>query len=264
MTDDANSFQPVQGIALLKECSWPKLSVRYDRALRTAISYILEHYEAQGIVVSGSIIRGNPDSASDFDTYVIHARAERQRIQRFFAGVPTEIFLNPPTAIRRYFRDEQKSARPGTAHMLTTGFVILDRDPIVRTLIHEAEAALAKRPALSEQELTQRRYGAADCFENAVDIAQSNPVNALKILHQAVELMLDYHFYATNQWLPRTKELLAGLSESRPDLGRLATQFYQETNPILKFQIGEALAQRILGVTGFFEWESDPETVVEE
>ena len=108
----------------------------------------------------------------------IHAKPERQRIQKFFHGVPAEIFVNPPAAIRGYMRDERKQGRPSDSHMLTTGFVILDRDPIVQTLIQEAEVAIAKRPDLSPQELTFKRYFAADNLENAVDIAQSDPANA--------------------------------------------------------------------------------------
>ena len=247
----------------MKECRWPKLSDRYSKALRATVAYILDNFDVHGIIVSGSIIRGNPNAGSDFDTVVIHAKPERQRIQKFFHGVPAEIFVNPPAAIRSYMRDEQKSGRPSDSHMLTTGFVILDRDPIVQTLIQEAQVAIAKRPELSQQALTFKRYFAVDCFENAVDIAQSDPANASLILHKAVQDMIDYHFLATNQWQPRVKEMLAGLAKSDAALGALAYQFYDEADLTEKFKIAEALAQRILGETGFFEWASYPEAFTE-
>ena len=136
---------------MFNECQWPKLDDHYAQALRAAVVYVLEHFDVHGIIVSGSIIRGNPNAGSDFDTYVIHAKPERQRIQKRFHGVPAEIFVNPPAAIRSYFQSEQKSGSPCTAHMLTTGFVILDRNPVVQALIHEAEEAMAKRPDLSDQ-----------------------------------------------------------------------------------------------------------------
>ncbi len=71
---------------------------------------------SHGIIVAGTHISGNPDPTSDLDIYVIHAHPQRQRIQKRFKGVPAEIFVNPPAAIRRYFAEEVR--RPSTAHML--------------------------------------------------------------------------------------------------------------------------------------------------
>ncbi len=243
----------------MQDCQWPALPEHYDKALRATINYILDNFDVHGIVVSGSIIRGNPNASSDFDTVVIHAKPERQRVQKFFHGVPAEIFVNPPAAIRSYFQDERKSGKPSTAHMLTTGFVLLDRDPIVQRLIQEAKDALAQSPGLSAQALTFKRYGAADLYENAVDIVESNPANASFILHDAVHQMLEYHFFESDQWLPRLKETLDTLDRTNPELGQLAYRFYNETGIAEKVQIAELLAEKILGETGFFQWETSPE-----
>lgn len=256
---ESSSDQISNNSALLNQCLWPALPTRYSKALRELVSFIIQSYDVHGIIVSGSIIRGNPNAGSDFDTCVIHAKPERQRIQKYFHGVPAEIFLNPPAAIRSYFRDEQKSGRPSTAHMLSTGFVILDRDPVVQSLIGEAKSSLAQRPDLSLQALTFKRYGAADLLENAADIIESNPANASLILHSAVEKIIEYHFLSENQRLPRLKEMLAGLAESDPEIGALAYQFYSDAELPAKLTIAEQLAQQILGEVGFFEWESMPE-----
>lgn len=252
------------GLDDLAKCQWPALAEQYNRALRATVAYILENFNVHGIIVSGSIIRGNPNSGSDFDTYVIHTKPERQRVQKVFHGVPSEIFINPPAAIRSYFRNEQKGGRPCTAHMLTTGFVTLDRHPIVQILLSEAAEAMSKRPNLSAQELTFRRYGAADLYENAVDIAHSDSANASLILYKAVEQIIEYFFLDANQWVPRYKEVLVALSEDKPELGALAYQFYNEADLTKKFQIAEGLAQQILGETGFFEWETTPQPFSED
>ena len=81
---------------LLAECNWPKLAEKYDIALRMAINYILENYKPIGIIASGTIICGTPDKSSDLDIYVIHNESFRQRLQKYFNGVPAEIFINPP------------------------------------------------------------------------------------------------------------------------------------------------------------------------
>jgi len=119
---------------LLSQCKWPELEEKYDLALRSAVDFILENYSVLGIVVSGTIIRGNPDPSSDLDIYVIQSEPFRQRLQKLFNKIPAEIFINPPKAVEGYFEKEQEARRPLTAHMLATGFVILELDPIINKL----------------------------------------------------------------------------------------------------------------------------------
>ena len=58
---------------------------------------------------------------------MIHRGSFRQRVQKFFSGVPAEIFVNPPSGIEKYFTEEHAVRRPLTAHMLATGFVVTEQ-----------------------------------------------------------------------------------------------------------------------------------------
>jgi ribosomal protein S18 acetylase RimI-like enzyme/predicted nucleotidyltransferase len=244
---------------LLVNCRWPDLSLPYNQALREAVAYILGRFDVLGIIVSGAIIQGRPDPTSDLDIYVIHARP--QRIQKRFNGAPAEIFVNPPAAIRGYFREERD--RPCSAHMLANGFVILDSDPVVEELRSEARHWLQQPSDLNESELTRLRYGAADNYDNAKDIAARDLANASLILHMAVRAMLQYHFLAANRFVPREKELLHALYEFDAGLGALASDYYQTGDTDTRFNLARKIAQRTIGVEGFFEWESDLEDVQE-
>src|SRR5215471_12837983 len=102
---------------MLEKCDFPKLPAKYDRALREAVAFVLNSFKPVGIIATGTIVRGNPDAASDIDLWVVHLEPMRQRIQRFFNNVPSEIFLNPPWTIHDYFVQDQASARPISAHM---------------------------------------------------------------------------------------------------------------------------------------------------
>src|SRR5262252_3559240 len=113
--------------SLLELCRWPELGEPYADALRQAVAFVLVETDPVGIVATGTVIRGEAHPASDIDLYVLHDAPYRRRVQRFFAGVPTEIFINPAQAVRSYFRDEHRTGRRITAHMLATGFVVLDR-----------------------------------------------------------------------------------------------------------------------------------------
>jgi predicted nucleotidyltransferase len=242
-------------------CTWPDLPERYDHALREAVAYILGRYTPVGIIAAGSILRRNPDPSSDLDIYVLHLAPFRQRLQKFFNGVPAEIFVNPPAAVEEYFTNEQASARPITAHMLVNGFVILDRHPVVEQLRQRALALLATPPALSPAQHTWKRYMASNLLEDAIDVAPRDPQTAQIFLAQAVFAMLQYHFEAAGRFIPRTKELLTQLDALDPPLSALARQFYTSGDFTTRLHAAEQIADRTVQVRGFFEWETEPEQV---
>ena len=249
--------------ALLDRCHWPALTEPYATALTEAVTFILARFAVQGIIVSGSIISGNANPSSDLDIMVLHAKPQRQRLQRFFQGVPAEIFVNPPQSIRGYFQEERKSGRPQTAHMWATGFVLLDDDPLVNVLRQEAAKWLQQRPDRAPLALTINRYFNADEFENALDIADTDPAMASLLMHHAIFNMIAYRFLAANLNVPRHKEILAKLTTLDPAAGELVQRFLLEADLAQKFTLGTQVAQMLNGAIGFFEWETELETIAE-
>jgi predicted nucleotidyltransferase len=67
-------------------CNFPKLPDKYDRALREAVSFVLERFKPVGIIAAGTVVRGTPDATSDLDVWVIHMEPFRQRLQKFLLG----------------------------------------------------------------------------------------------------------------------------------------------------------------------------------
>jgi predicted nucleotidyltransferase len=102
--------------SVLARCTWPPLPSPYDEALRDAVAFILREVDPVGIIATGTIVRGTPHESSDLDVFVIHGAPHRRRIQRFFHGVPAEIFINPASTVRRYFAEECRDGRPITAN----------------------------------------------------------------------------------------------------------------------------------------------------
>mgnify|MGYP001765530049 CR=1 FL=1 len=246
---------------LLSHCTWPDLPERYDLALRQAVAHILGRYTPVGIIAAGSILRGKPDPGSDLDIYVLHLAPFRQRLQKFFNGVPAEIFVNPPPAVEGYFTSEGASARPITAHMLSNGFVILDRHPVVQQLRQRARELLVTPPTLTPAQHTWKRYWASNLLEDAVDVTEHDPQTAQIFLNQAVFAMLQYYFEANGRFIPRTKELLAQLDALDPSLAALAREFYSSSDFTSRLSAAEQITDHTIAMRGFFEWESDPEPV---
>ncbi|MBZ0288261.1 MAG: nucleotidyltransferase domain-containing protein, partial [Anaerolineae bacterium] len=102
---------------LLSQCRYPDVAEPFLSALKAAVRYIVGEWDVSGIIAAGSIIRGTAHATSDWDIYVVHKKPQRQMLQRYFAGVPAQIFLNPPAGIRQYFVSEAAEGVCITAHM---------------------------------------------------------------------------------------------------------------------------------------------------
>lgn len=241
---------------LLSECRWPVLNDPYSTALHEAVKYIIGRFDPHTIVASGSIIRGNPDATSDFDLYVIHEAGWRQRVQKYFNGVPAEIFVNPQHQVERYFEEERD--RPMTAHMLATGFIVLDRQGTAGDLQQRARQIIDRPLAFTADQKVFQSYMLANRFEDAADIVAHSPENADLILGHVVYDLLNFAFLAANRHAPRHKELLRHLETLDLELARLAYAFSRAATTADRLEIAGQIADRTIGARGFFEWETPP------
>lgn len=228
----------------------------YDRAVDEAEAFIRATWKVHGIVVAGSIVRGEAGLTSDLDVFVVHAEPWRVRVQKRFVGVPAELFINPPDRIRDYFKSEHAEGRPGTAHMLATGVVLPGADETVDEIVREARAWLARPIELTPAELTSKRYAAVDMLDNARDVITGEPAIAQLFLTDAVQQTVAYAFWKRAMFQPRPKDLLRALDEIDPTAAGLVRAF-SESRHDNALQIAIALANHVLGVDTFFEWESD-------
>lgn len=206
---------------------FPRLPDKYDRALREAVTFILERFKPVGIIAAGTIIRGTPDASSDLDLYVIQLEPIRQRLHRFFHGVPAEIFVNPPWVIQKYFVQDQEQARPISAHMIATGTIVLAVDPVVEQLRQTAVSLLHSYPNPSPQKLARARYAAATKLEDAMDIVERNPAAANMLASDAVWKMLRFAFLKAGRFIPRDKDALDALANLDADLASMVRLFFE-------------------------------------
>jgi hypothetical protein len=245
----------------MQDLRYPDLREPYATALREAAQFVFSRVAPAGIIAAGSILRGKPDASSDIDLYVIHQGNWRQRVQKWFNGVPCEIFINPPAMIERYFDEEQNDATPMTAHMFATGFVVLNEDPIIDVLILRAKNLLAQPPRTNNLQLMMARYTAATQFEDAMDVAGRDIATANMILCKSVSSAVNYFFLVRNRMIPRQKDSLAELAALDPKTGAAAQQFFSSGQWEERVACAGVVMDRIIGARGFFEWESARESI---
>lgn len=242
-----------------KELKLPPLTKAYSLALESALTYIFNRFVPLGVVVSGSIVRGNPDASSDFDIVVLHEEPWRQRVQKRFQGVPAEIFVNSPAHVRGYFEQESKAGRPIMAHMLASGTVVFSSSPQTYEIVALSRASLEKGPQFTEAELNQERYLAACLFEDSFDIWDRDPITAQLILSRATDAAIRYWYSSRQRFTVRAKEQLDPIRAEEPETARLIERVLSDKGSQTKRLAAQEIAERIIGTSGFFEWESEKE-----
>ena len=234
----------------------PDLGARYNAALGQALDYLFERFDPTAIVITGSIVRGNPDPASDLDIFVFHREPWRQRVQRRFAGVPVELFVNHPDFMEGYFDADRARGRPTTAHMLVTGHLALDTDGLMAGVIAESRHMLEAGPQIDETGLIVQRYSTAMLFEDAVDVIEQDADLATGLLHEAVASALRFRFWQERRWQPRNKELLSELASFDAGIALLARRYYRARTAVEGLDIAREIVLRTTGETGAFDWET--------
>jgi hypothetical protein len=245
----------------LSRCRWPSLAAPFAAGLREAVAFVFAETIPLGIIATGTIVRGQSHASSDLDIVVFHDAPFRRRIQRYFNGVPTEILVNPPEKVRSYFVEEHREGRLITAHMVATGVVVYEADPVVEELRAESRDWLARPITVLPEQMVRERYIAATRLEDGADVSATDGPTAAMFLTQAVIAMLEFSLRARGERLPRSKELLATIAAHDPDLGRLAASFFTAITPAQRLGAAETIGDRTIGVRGFFEWDSGPEPV---
>ena len=231
----------------------------YAAALRDAVDHINLRYQQTGIIVSGTIIRGAPHAASDLDFMVIHDATWRRRSQRFFNGVPAEIFVNPEFQMIRTIERESSEGRPVMSHLIATGEIVHDTDGVMARLLALAGRTLDGGPRLSADALLQHRHAIATGFEDAADIADIDPDRAHTIVTEALIETAKLHFLQQGRWLPRSKALLMDLDDMDPHLGAEFREALLATSLETQLALAAPLIDRIAGASGFFEWDGEPQ-----
>lgn len=244
--------------AFVAECSFPPLPAPYDRALPEAVRFLAARIpDLRGIVAAGSVMRGRGHATSDLDVYVLRWRPESQRVQKRFAGVPAELFINHTASIEGYLRSEQEEGAPSTAHMLATGHLVWAADGAMREFQAKARAILDEGPARVEAGLIARRYAAVSLLEDALDVCEEDPATCLWLLGRAVEAAMRCAFWARGMWQPRDKELRQKLAEFDPEMAGEAGAFFLAADPTEKIERARRIVRTLAVAEGFFEWESE-------
>ena len=236
----------------------PELSEPYLEALRLAVNFIFSRSDRPlSVTLSGSVALGYGDLNSDLDIWVVVDGDHRQRVQRRFNGVPCEMFFNPERRIPHYFTEEAAEGRCPSVGLTLDGHVLYDPEGVAEKLRGQARLIRTNGPQVPHETIDLRKYLTVDTLDNARDLQGRDPLMASILAAAAVHESLRLAYVLNGQWTPRDKDLQTRIESVCP----------QAVEPLRKYQAkptpdtATSVLQAILGVSTFFEWESDPDPV---
>jgi hypothetical protein len=168
--------------------------------------------------------------------------------------VPAEIFVNSPESVAAYLESER--FRPQSAHMLASGFPVLESDPQVSALRDRARGILAEPPDPDPEQATLERYAGALLVEDAGDVIERDADAASLLATQAVHHAARMRFRLAGRFVPRHKDLLGELDRLDADLARQVPAFLASPDARRRLALAGSIADQVFGARGFFEWES--------
>lgn len=237
------------------------LTIEQRLALDECVDYLRKNFDVTAIFAGGTLVRGTGDPRSDFDIQVVHRDSYRRRIQRYFGGIPFEIFVNPLTRYEQYFTDDAASRRPITAHMIGTSVIVYDTDSVGEALRMRARESLTQLPKPDPDAVHFAKYMAATTFEDVLDLSERDVPAASLLLGTTIWELVRVRILAEDGWLPRPKDTLVRLKEVDPECAELAEGAIADSPFEDRLVAATQLCLRVTNSTGFFEWMSDPEEV---
>lgn len=164
-----------------------------------------------GVFLIGSASRGTFDKYSDIDFFVILAKKDKYRREKFSTkyDFDVEILFNTVTEIKQYFKAERKSIYRNTSHMLGNGKIIYYTSPVIKQIQNIARKNLEEKTEYSKDEVIMHKYSLSDFLGDARRDAARNDLVAFYLdsnffIQNSIELLLKLsgNFYRKPKEMP--------------------------------------------------------------
>lgn len=195
-----------------------------------------------GVLATGSRVYGTPGPTSDLDAHVLIAAPRRQRRNFVLDGLEIELFINPPSQVRRYFAD----GRGHDPHMFAHGRALYDPQGVVARLQAEARQIWEAGPAPpDEPPAWLERYFPADLLRDLADVGDDEATASL-LIAALVERLLATHYRLNRRWSAKAKRRLADLDRWDRDAAHLARGALAGGSLAERREAARLLAERVL------------------
>ncbi|MEM9582121.1 MAG: nucleotidyltransferase domain-containing protein [Pseudomonadota bacterium] len=177
--------------------------------------------DADTVLLSGSVVRGEATETSDLDLVVLFEHLPQAARQSFnFDGWPVEAFLHDLSTLEYFFWDEDRpTGVPSLANMVLEGIEIPTETALGQKAKLRAQRVLDAGPIpLSDEDIDTARYAISDLLSDLR--APRGESERRAILTALYPVLADFLFRSAGKWSAKGKTIpghLRALDPARSD-----------------------------------------------
>ncbi|CAN5911506.1 hypothetical protein BH11GEM1_BH11GEM1_16350 [soil metagenome] len=192
----------------------PAIPDRFIAACDVAVAELSERADVVGVLVFGSVARGQATPMSDIDLYAITATDHRGHRGRVIDGVPVEVSFGSIAQ----FTNQVIEERAVVVNAFATGRILLDRAGGLAELSRRAAAIWSRGPApLTADARLRFRFHLTDAVRDLEDVRATGVESALPAA-MCVQMAIDALYGVRSAWAPAPRHVVQSLRSFAPDV----------------------------------------------
>lgn len=205
-----------------------------------------------GVMLFGSVARNKSDEYSDIDFYILLKKKNEYSRKSFMRnGFRVDIILNTLSEAKTYLKNDEKSVKRITSHMLAHGMVIYQKGNTLKKLQFLAGKNLELKTKYNINEVLMHKYSIDDFLGEVRRDLKNKDIIAFNLdsqllMNNIIELFLKIrgNFWKQPNEMPRV------LKESDPYFEREIKKFYKAKNLKKKEEILSGLVKFVYKKSG--------------
>lgn len=200
-----------------------------------------------GVVAFGSFVRGDFDSYSDIDVYVLKAKKPfHARESYMLKNIRVDVTIDGKKDADRFLKQERRSVRRIFSHMLANGHILYEKENSLKVLQRVAVRNLKERTTYGRDEMLMHLYSIEDFYGEVLRFSKSKDKfsfeqNIALLVNNAIECFLKIK----GEYMRRPNELEAIIKKEDPSFWKSLEAIYLSESDFDKVRNLKGLVKRV-------------------
>src|SRR3989338_667923 len=225
---------------------------RIQHICRYIVSLYKKDSAILGVMLFGSVVRGQFDKFSDVDIYILRSRTGRySRESLIINNIRVDVIINTTQEAKTYLKEDKCNVRRNTSHMLAYGQIMYEHGKILNRLQKMAKNNLKLKTKYTTEEVLMHKYSIDDFWgEVQRDYKSGNnlafTLDANLLINNAIELFLKLN----GEYFRQPNEMQQLIYKLNPNLALILNKYIRAKNNKIKLRALSNLMKYIYKISG--------------
>ncbi|AZR73001.1 hypothetical protein BBF96_06085 [Anoxybacter fermentans] len=220
---------------------------KFEKVIDQICKELQQRDNLVGIILFGSLAKGNYHKGSDIDLYVV-GEDEKDRVTFFYReGIPVQLLWRSVEDFKKKILKPTRDIPMGLI-----GKILYDPTGMIQKYMEKSRKLADQGPKpLTDHEKIMIRATLSQDMEiiNGL-LDKGKTAEAVILMNDLLLEAISAYYDIKKWWMPKRKHLISDLKNHHPDLGTLAEKIILETNPKEKFKKLYKLRNIVLDLMG--------------